>query len=251
MTTDPAAGDMAACPYRVAQPTMIQRWTALTFLHWRFPPEAVQRLLPANLEAEVRDGSAWVGLVPFLMEVGLPRVKPVPWASRFCETNVRTYVHDVSGRSGIWFFSLDASRLGAVVVARSTYRLPYFWAGMNVDRDGSTITYHCRRRWPGPAGTASHAEIEIGPPYQPDEASPLEHFLTAKWVLFSVAGTRRRFALAEHAPWPLHHARGVRLDDHLVTAAGLPGPEGTPLAHFSPGVEVKIGRPHTEPSRPN
>jgi uncharacterized protein YqjF (DUF2071 family) len=233
----------AACPYRVANPLMIQRWNTLTFLHWRFAPEAVQRLLPAGLEAEVRDGSAWVGLVPFLMEVGLPRVEPVPWASRFCETNVRTYVRDSSGRSGIWFFSLDAARLGAVVVARTTYRLPYFWAAMSVDREGSVMRYHCRRRWPGPRGATSHTEIEIGAPYQPDEVSSLEHFLTARWALFSVAGSRQRYAIAEHQPWPLQRARVIDVHDELITAAGLPSPVGPPLAHFSPGVEVKIGWP--------
>jgi uncharacterized protein len=33
------------------------------------------------------------------------------------------------------------------------------------------------------------------------------------------------------------------LDDHLLTAAGLPAPEGEPLVHYSPGVDVTIGRP--------
>jgi uncharacterized protein YqjF (DUF2071 family) len=238
---------LGACPYRVASPLMIQHWNTLTFLHWRFPPDAVQRLLPPGLHVEVRDGSAWVALVPFLMEVGLPRVQPIPWVSRFCETNVRTYVTDDAGRSGIWFFSLDASRLGAVVVARTTYRLPYFWAAMSVQREGSIIRYHCRRRWPGPTGTTSRAVVQIGDLYRPDELSALEHFLTARWALFSVAGHRRRFALAAHEAWPLYRVQIVDVDDELVTAAGLPQPKGSPLAHFSPGVAVRIGRPQFEP----
>jgi uncharacterized protein YqjF (DUF2071 family) len=249
-TADPATAEppvLAACPYRVANPVMIQHWNTLTFLHWRFPPDAVQRLLPSGLHVEVREGSAWVGLVPFLMEVGLPRVQPIPWVSRFAETNVRTYATDDAGRSGIWFFSLDASRLGAVVVARTTYRLPYFWAAMSVQREGPIVRYHCRRRWPGPAGTTSQAVVEIGQSYRPEELSALEHFLTARWALFSAAGTRRRFALAAHDPWPLYRARAVDVADELLTAAGLPSPTGTPLAHFSPGVAVKIGLPHSEP----
>jgi len=35
----------------------------------------------------------------------------------------------------------------------------------------------------------------------------------------------------------------VMADDHLVAAAGLPPPGGEPLAHYSPGVDVRIGRP--------
>ena len=246
---DPSPGpDLATCPYRVDHPVMAQHWNALTFLHWPFAPDAVQRLLPAGLEVEVRDGRAWVGLVPFLMEVGLPHVPSLPWVSRFCETNVRTYVRDRSGRAGIWFFSLDASRLAAVVVARATYRLPYFWSAMSVQREGDVIRYHCRRRWPGPTGAASMAVVEIGAPYRPDELRPLDHFLTARWVLFSVAGARRRFAFAEHQPWPLTRARPIDVHDELLTAAGLPLAEGPPLVHYSPGVEVRIGRPHSGPA---
>ena len=33
------------------------------------------------------------------------------------------------------------------------------------------------------------------------------------------------------------------VDDQLLTAAGLPAPDGPPLVHWSPGVDVTIGRP--------
>jgi uncharacterized protein YqjF (DUF2071 family) len=33
------------------------------------------------------------------------------------------------------------------------------------------------------------------------------------------------------------------VEDHLLTTAGLPAPEGEPLVHYSPGVDVAIGRP--------
>ena len=77
------------------------------------------------------------------------------------ETNVRTYVQGADGTNGVGFFSLDAARLGAVLVARTTYRLPYFWSKMSVERSGSTMHYKCERRWPGPEAS-SHATIEIG-----------------------------------------------------------------------------------------
>jgi uncharacterized protein YqjF (DUF2071 family) len=37
----------------------------------------------------------------------------------------------------------------------------------------------------------------------------------------------------------------IMADDHLVAAAGLPPPRGEPLAHYSPGVDVRIGRPES------
>jgi uncharacterized protein len=237
----------AVCPYTVDSPVMLHRWERLTFLHWSFEPAAVQCLLPDWLDVEIVDGRAWVGLVPFFMRVSSRRDLSAPWASNFCETNVRTYVRDHEGRSGIWFFSLDAARLGAVVVARTAYRLPYFWSAMTLREDGLSVTYDCRRRWPGPRGAASHARLELGEAYAPGELADLDHFLTARWVLFSSAGTRHRFARAVHDPWPLRRATVVEVHDELLVAAGLPSPSGPALVHYSEGVDVRIGRPERYP----
>ena len=141
------------------------------------------------------------------MHVATPAGREAPWVSRFCETNVRTYVRDAAGRAGIWFFSLDAARAGAVAVARTTYRLPYFWSAMDVAQDAGEISYRCRRRLPGPRRAASEVRISIGDRYAGSELGERDHFLTARWILFSVAGTRYRSARACHDPWPLHRAR--------------------------------------------
>lgn len=223
---------------------MVHWWDELTFLHWRYEPADVQRLLPTDLEVETCDGSAWVGLVPFFLRVGLPGVRPVPWLSQFAETNVRTYVRSVDGQSGIWFFSLDAARLGAVLIARATYRLPYFWSRMRLDHTGASVRYDCRRRWPGPRGARSRMAITIGEPFESTEPTELDHFLTARWALYSAPRSRLHYARADHDPWPLHHGHLTYLDDELVIAAGLPAPTNDPLVHYSPSVEVRIGWPH-------
>ena len=94
---------------------MDHRWDTLSFLHWRYDPAVVQALLPPGLRVEVRDGSVWVALVPFALEITRPDRPPVPWASHFAETNVRTYVTAPDGTTGVWFLSLDAAlpRCGA------------------------------------------------------------------------------------------------------------------------------------------
>src|SRR4051794_21708708 len=70
-----------------------------------------------------------------------PGLPAVPWLSRFGEVYVRTYVHDRHGRSGIWFFSLDAVRLPAVLAARAGYWLPYFWSDVSVRVSGDWLGY--------------------------------------------------------------------------------------------------------------
>lgn len=235
--------DRGVCPFSVDRPVMLQRWERLTFLHWSFDPPVVQRLLPPGLHVDESGGAAWVGLVPFFMVVRPPGGPRVPWASSFCETNVRTYVRDDQGRAGLWFLSLDAARFGAVAMARATYRLPYFWSSMRLVSGRDELTYTCRRRWPGPRGAASLVRVRVGDPYRADELTERDHFLTARWILFSVQGSRRRFARAQHDPWPLRRAEALAVDDRLVPAAGLPPPAGEPLVHYSPGVDVRIGRP--------
>src|SRR3954468_2623282 len=104
---------------RVTTPVMYHEWSHMTFIHWRYPPDLVQSLLPDGLAVEEHDGSAWVGLTPFLMRnVRVPGVPAIPGVSQFPETNVRTYVRDTQGRSGLWFLSLDAGSLLAVLGAR-------------------------------------------------------------------------------------------------------------------------------------
>lgn len=231
------------CEVPVERAAMVHWWEELTFLHWRFDPQAVQRLLPPGLTVETFDGSAWVGLVPFYLRVGLPSVPPVPWLSQFAETNVRTYARSPDGISGVWFFSLDAARLGAVVTARATYRLPYFWSEMAIERAGRVLRYRSRRRWPGPRGASTDVEIEIGDRFLSHELSELDHYLTARWALHSAPRSGLRHARAFHEPWPLYRAEVRRLDDQLIAAAGLPQPTDDPIVHWSPSVEVRIGWP--------
>src|SRR6266536_3085522 len=115
----------------VRRPVMLQHWRRLTFLHWRYPPQAVQALLPPGLE--------------------------------------------------------------------------------------------------------------LGAPFAAAELGPLDHFLTARYRLWTVVAGRLAAAAAEHPPWSLRRARLVDLDKDLLEAAGLPPPEGMPVVHASDGVRVRIG----------
>jgi uncharacterized protein len=227
---------------RVHCPVMLHHWRWLTFLHWRYPAEVVQARLPERLTVETFDGAAWVGLVPFLMDgVRPPRLPALAWLSRFPETNVRTYVRGPDGRTGIWFFSLDADRLPAVLAARTTYGLPYFWSSMSVRRADGQVTYRAQRRWPGPTGARCDARVELGEAWGGRELTTLDHFLTARYRLYSTLAGRLVAADAEHPPWSLRRVAVRQLRQDLVQAAGLPAPDHDPVLHASDGVHVRIG----------
>jgi len=242
-----AAGpaDLAtSAPRRVERPVMLQRWERLSFLHWPYPPEVVERVLPDGLEPDTFDGQAWIGIIPFRLTVRIPGLPAAPWASRFDEVNVRTYVRGPDGGRGIWFLSLDAARLGAVVMARRTYRIPYMWSQATSVERGSRIRYRVRRRWPA---TRADLDVTVESQGRVMEPSALERFLTCRWRLYSprplgLPADRIRFSSTDvdHPPWPLHRAIVTRLDEGLIEATGLPPPTGTPIAHHSPGVAVRF-----------
>lgn len=219
---------------------MTQRWEQVSFLHWPTDPAAVQRLTHPDLIPDTHGGMAWVGLVPFRM-VGIgPSSGPsIPFFGTFPETNVRTYVIGPHG-PGVWFHSLDASRLLPVAFARLGYRLPYFYSAMHTRVDGGVVTYHTTRRWPGPRGAGGMMSLAPGAVTM---GSELDHFLTARWRLYTSRRGRLYCAEVRHPEWPLRSARVVHRADDLVDQAGYRVGGVGPIALYSEGVPVDVYRP--------
>ena len=224
-----------------------QTWKNLLFVNWRVPAAELRPLLPAEVEIDEFDGSAWVGLVLFHMSGVRPWWFPaVPGVSEFHETNVRTHV-TCRGEPGVWFFSLDAANSLAVRVARWRWRLRYFFAEMSLARRDSLIEYRSRRLWPQPLPGHTDVAAEIGD-WWPDggpqgEARPdtLEFFLAERYLLFTeLAPGRIARGQVHHQPYSLQTATLQRCEQSLLLAAGIN--VVPPPAHvlFSPGVTVDI-----------
>lgn len=124
---------------------MGQSWINLLFAHWRVPTPALEAVVPAQLQIDTYDGSAWIGVTPFLVRgLRLRGTTPLPRLSSFPEINVRTYV-TVDGKPGIYFFSLDADSRAAVTTARRSYRLPYFHSRISTRDDGDGSRFDSTR----------------------------------------------------------------------------------------------------------
>ena len=236
---------VSECPWWAPQPirrsVMLHSWEDVTFLHWPFDPERIQRLLPKDLEVDTLEGAGWVGIIAFRLTIDAPGPIPFPCVSSCPEINVRTYVRGPDRGVGIWFFSLEAARLAAVVGARGTYGLPYKWASMRMVRGSSLVRYESRRRRPHSPMAFAELLLRLEDAIDPAELSPLERFLTARWRLYTAFRGGIGATQVEHAPWPLVRARPLRARETLLAAAGLGSPDGEPLAHFSVGVETRFG----------
>lgn len=215
---------------------MQQTWHDSLFAHWSVPTEAMRPLVPAQLTLDTFDGQCWVGVVPFHMS-GIRRrgLPAVPGLSRFPELNVRTYV-TYGGKAGVYFFSLDAANLPAVLAARAFYHLPYFHADMTTQERGGIIHYASRRY---------RAEAEFRGRYHPTRetrlAAPgsIEHWLTERYCLYTTHDGQLYRGEIHHAQWPLQTAE-AELATNTVAAAGISLPDAIPHLLFARKLDVLI-----------
>ncbi|HZD94688.1 MAG TPA: DUF2071 domain-containing protein [Candidatus Sulfotelmatobacter sp.] len=222
---------------------MKQNWHDLLFAHWALPAQKLRPLVPQELELDLRDGSAYVAVTPFWMSgIRWRYAPPLPFLYKFCELNVRTYVR-YKGIPGVYFFSLDAASLPAVVGARAAYKLPYLHAAMVVRSDGKEFHYTSSRlQAPRPADFQARYR-PISAPRIRDRDS-IEFFLTERYCLYAVhRGTVLR-AHIHHAPWQLQDA-AAELDVNTVAQAdGVDLPGSKPLLlHYSRLLEVLVWWP--------
>jgi uncharacterized protein YqjF (DUF2071 family) len=217
---------------------MTQTWHDLLFAHWPLPPDALRPLVPPQLPLDTFDGQCWLAVTPFHMSDVRPRGVPaVSGIVSLPELNLRTYV-TLENKPGVYFFSLDAAMLSAVFAARSFYRLPYFYARMQVKVRPEEIRYHSVRRVP--ANAEFRARYRPVGPVQLRAPGSLEHWLTERYCLYTT--TRRSVFRAEihHLPWPLQDAGAEIEINTMAAAAGITLPDASPLLHFSRKLEVLV-----------
>ncbi len=217
------------------------RWKKLCFVHWEVPAATLRPLVHPRLSIDTFEGRAFVGLVPFTMEdIQLRHLPRWPGMTNFHETNVRTYVHLDGASPGVWFLSLDAASRLCVLGARATYHLPYHFADMSLEEEGSTRTYRSTRAWPGPTPGDLEATFAIGAPIGHASPGTLEDFLCERYLLYSEKGGRLFRGQVHHSPYPLASAEIERLDETLTRAAGVEV-AGSPVSVLaSPGVDVDV-----------
>ena len=204
-------------------PVMFQRWMHLLFLHWPTPPDLVQMTLPEGLLVDSFDGHAWLGIVPFFMRDVRPAgFISVPGISNFLELNLRTYVRDVLGRPGIWFYSLDANQMLAVCLARAAFALPYEFADMRATVSDGEIDYRSHRLGSG---------IPLHYRYRPTEKlgearfGTLGFFLIGRYRLFARRGNKLFTGQVHHSPYQLHKVAVAEADPELFAMNGFETPE--------------------------
>ena len=220
-------------------------WRNLLFAHWRVPAQQLRPHIPEPLVLDEFDGSAWLAVTPFVMDL---RLRGISVLRNTPELNVRTYVR-YEDKPGVFFFSLDLASALGVWGARVGFGLPYWKATMQarISRrmqtgDADEWIAFQSQRVTKPAefrGKYRHR----GQPSAPSAGS-LEYFLTERYCLYNVEKGKVYRAEIAHLPWPLQLAEAELERNTMPEAAGIGLTNGTkPVLHFARELDVLCWKP--------
>ena len=131
---------------RLPRPTALAfGWRDLLFANWPVDVATLDAHLPEPFSVQPYDDNGWLSVVPFVNVDVRPRGLPARVGPDLPELNLRTYV-TVDGEPGVYFFNLDVDGVLAVLGARLTHHLPYYYARIEVDRLGEEVRFRSRRR---------------------------------------------------------------------------------------------------------
>ena len=222
-------------------PVMHQTWQNLLFMNWSFPQDEIRSLIPAELDLDTFDDKAWVSVTPFTVSnLRLHALPPIPGLTTFHELNVRTYVHH-NGVPGIWFFSLDASKLIPAMAARALFMLPYHDADVTFQESSGEFSFELARSG-SPAAhfrAAWHSGVRLRDP----DVDSLAFFLVERYCYFALRESTLYITRIYHHPWILDEAVVSSHTSTMIGALGIAEPGTRPLAHFSREQNVDIWAP--------
>ena len=222
--------------------SLFMGWRHVLFANWPLDPHLIEPHLPEQLTLDTYDGQAWLSVVPFTNVDVRPRILPRGTGIPLPELNLRTYVtHD--GTSGVYFFSLDADGILAVIGARLFHNLPYYYANIDISVESGKIRFTSRRRHPGARSVRFEAIYHASGDREPAESGSLAHFLTERYRYYTEASDGSiRYANIEHDPWPLYDASITIESNTLFRANGFATPTTDPVHLYSPGVDTIASR---------
>jgi len=210
-----------------------QEWNNAVFLHWKVSPEVIHPLIPSTVKLDTFRGEAWVSLVAFTMEkLRVSYLPAVPGISNFHEINLRTYVTR-DNKPGVYFLSIEAQKLLAVLIAKNISGLPYKKALIKRDNKGKASRYSSVNAI---KGFVLDSIYEAGE--QEYERAPLDKWLVERYCLYLDRHERLFRYDIHHLQWEIRKIDVKHLNLQYKVGDLVIKEKQPDLSHFSPGVKV-------------
>ncbi|MFD2924764.1 YqjF family protein [Halobacillus naozhouensis] len=186
---------------------MTQKWEHLLFMHLPVPKEVLAQHIPKELEVDTFEGQAWITIIPFMVsDMRLRNLPSIPYLKSYLELNVRTYVR-CNGLSGIYFFSLDADKILAILGARLA-TLPYYYANMTMN-EGREDDFHYKSVRKGSTEASFKGSYRpISTYYYPGNDS-LSFWLLERYHLWTIKKGVLFRGDIHHKQWKVHDAKAA------------------------------------------
>lgn len=210
---------------------MKQEWHDVLFLHWPVFPNDVREHIPPELELDLYNDMAWIGLVFFRVKGNRLRfIPPIPGIKSFLELNIRTYV-TYKGRVGVHFFNLDASNSLIVKITTFGNFLPYRDAQIDLTRRGDifTVRSRCEEGQAVPETFITMFEPKPGL----IESDQFERWLTERYHLWTKVSDRLFRTDISHSPWVLQKVAGKIHENTMASFIKRDCLKGQPIAYYS------------------
>jgi uncharacterized protein YqjF (DUF2071 family) len=204
-----------------------QRWSHVLFLSVRCDPDLIRQKIPAELDVDTYDGSAWLSIVPFHMShIRFPFTPALPMGSLW-ELNLRTYVKH-NERPGIYFFTLDTDNWLGQKIAKYCFNLPYRF------REMSGQIGEGRYSFESPDSFRMEAE-----PGSMIESNALDAWLVERYHLFTKKTNCLYRGDVMHDPWKLRELDALSYEDTFSSQFGFE-PATEVHARYAESLDVKF-----------
>lgn len=210
---------------------MTQEWHDVLFLHWPVPYGDLREHIPSELELDLFNETAWIGIVFFrVKENRLRFVPPIPGLDYYLELNVRTYV-TYNGMAGTYFFSLDADHPIIAKLPTIGDFLPYRKAKISYTRMHNKRTIRSNYKHSTGVKEIIHTSFEPIPGVI--NRNPLEKWLTERYRLWTKTNGYLFRVDIRHHPWELQYVTGTIFENTMAPYVHYPFHGKRPVAHYS------------------
>ncbi|MET0785524.1 MAG: DUF2071 domain-containing protein [Paenisporosarcina sp.] len=223
---------------------MTQEWHDVLFLHWSVSADELRKHIPSELELDLYNNKAWIGLIFFRVKGNRLRlIPPIPGVGAFLEINLRTYV-TYKGRAGIHIFSLDVNNPFIVKLATLRNFLPYQNAKICCKRRNNVFTIKSKRsdKNAHPENLITSFEVVS----QIIERSHFEQWLTERYHLWTKPKDHLFRVDTMHSPWKLQNVTGTIQENTMGSLLKSNFQGKPPIAHYSKKKKARVFSPIKE-----